>query len=53
MLAERRDARIVSALGTRLAQAKGHMSEPLVALRCLWGIHVSGGFDDSLALQLL
>jgi putative membrane-bound dehydrogenase-like protein len=53
MLAERREAQAASALRAQLAGASGKTGDPLVALRCLWGIYVSGGFDESLALQLL
>jgi len=28
-------------------------SDPIVALRCLWGAYASGGFDEWLALQML
>ncbi|HEV8067089.1 MAG TPA: PVC-type heme-binding CxxCH protein [Planctomycetaceae bacterium] len=52
MLAERREAKAASALRAQLAGASGKTGDPLVALRCLWGIYVSGGFDESLALQL-
>ena len=49
MLAERRDATAVAPLISRLRAT----NDPRVALRCLWGIHASGGFDERLAAELL
>ena len=49
MLAERRDSRAVPLLLSRLHATH----DPIVALRCLWGIHASGGFDERLAAELL
>jgi putative membrane-bound dehydrogenase-like protein len=53
MLAERREAKAAAALRAQLAGASGKTGDPLVALRCLWGVNASGGFDEPLALQLL
>jgi putative membrane-bound dehydrogenase-like protein len=49
MLAEKRDSRAVGLLSDRMRSTH----DPLVALRCLWGIHASGGFDERLAAALL
>jgi putative membrane-bound dehydrogenase-like protein len=49
MLAERRGSRAVPPLLSRLHAT----NDPIVALRCLWGIHASGGFDERLAAELL
>jgi putative membrane-bound dehydrogenase-like protein len=49
VLAERRDSSAISPLLSRLRAA----NDPIVALRCLWGIHASGGFDERLADELL
>ncbi len=49
MLAERRDSRAVPPLLSRLHAT----NDASVALRCLWGIHASGGFDERLAAELL
>ena len=49
ILAERRDATIVPELKRLLAADR----DETVALRDLWALHVSGGFDDQAAMELL
>jgi putative membrane-bound dehydrogenase-like protein len=53
MLAERHDKHAASSLRERLTAPKVDADPPLVALRRLWGLYASGGFDESLALRLL
>jgi putative membrane-bound dehydrogenase-like protein len=53
MLAERRDVRIDTKLRTQLTDRSANTGEPIVALRSLWGTYASGGFDESLAIELL
>ncbi len=49
LLAERRDSSIVPRLKTLLKDDR----DPTIALRDLWALYVSGGFDDGTALELL
>ncbi len=48
LLADRRDRSVVPQLRTMLDEHTGQ-----TALEALWGIHLSGGFDESLALHAL
>jgi putative membrane-bound dehydrogenase-like protein len=49
LLGERRDAKILP----RLRQQALQTTNNLLALQSLWGLHVSGGFDDTIAADLL
>ncbi len=49
VMSERRESGAIAPLLSRLRAA----NDPLVALRCLWGIYASGGFDERLADELL
>jgi len=49
LLAERRDAKVISALHKNIFEAKNDR----LALQSLWALYVSGGFDDTLATKLL
>jgi putative membrane-bound dehydrogenase-like protein len=48
-LADRRDASVVTPLRSLVL----HNSDDHVALECLWGLYVSGGFDETFAFAAL